>query len=145
MSSGEKHSRTARARCADPDAEDDEPTSPYVVVENGDDDVTVSVSVSAVGESARPIGTRYCITGENERAIGLRGSSGDPLCDVCRIEIDAGVGASAQVSLDPSQLDGTEAPVPRFVVRNGRIAVSGLATASERGTGTESNREPGLS
>lgn len=138
MSDSESSKRTVRARDAESDVGDEEPMPPYIVVRNGDDtDLTVSVSVSAAGEDGPSIDREYRLAGDRERVVTLDG----PIGDVLRVGIDAGVGASAQVNLDSSRI--RDRPVPQFVVRNGRIAVSGLAEPSER-TG-DSEREPGLS
>jgi len=139
MSGDEKGPQTVWVRDGESRVDNDEPTPPYVVVRNGDDaELAVSVSVSIAGKSGPPVGARYSLAGERARAVSLAGSLGD----VLRVEVDAEVGASAQVSLDPASIDGTDGPVPEFVVRDGRIAVSGLAAPSE--SSSESPSEPGL-
>ena len=135
MSGDEENTRALRAH-DDASGVDSDEATPYVVVRNGDDaDLTVSVSVA--GESGPPVGGRYSLAGERARAVSLDGSLGD----VLRIEVDAEVGASAQVSLDPASIDGAEGPIPEFVVRDGRIVVSGLTAPFESSSESLSEHE----
>jgi hypothetical protein len=122
-------SETSRSRATIRDADDrDDPTPPYALVQNdGETERTVSISIGH--SDGRATGEEHRLAEDHERAIGL----GAPLGGVCRIDVDAESGASARIALDPAWVGST--PVPRFVVRGDRIAVSGLSFPAERTPG----------
>ena len=110
-----------------------EPESASVTVRNGDDaDRTVSVSI--VRPDGSLIGGEYRLASGRTRIVAL----GDSPEGWLGIDVDAGAGGMACVSLDPSRSGDT---VPDFLVRGDRVSVSGLSRPSDREADSDGERD----
>lgn len=110
-----------------------EPESASVTVRNGDDaDRTVSVSI--VRPDGSLIGGEYRLASGRTRVVAL----GDSPEGWLGIDVDAGAGGMACVSLDPSRSGDT---VPDFLVRGDRVSVSGLSRPSDREADSDGERD----
>ena len=110
-----------------------EPESASVTVRNGDDaDRTVSVSI--VRPDGSLIGGEYRLASGRTRVVAL----GDSPEGWLGIDVDAGAGGMACVSLDSSRSGDT---VPDFLVRGDRVSVSGLSRPSDREADSDGERD----